>query len=176
MEPGSTSRDVVEGFVREHEAYVRALAARLAPDPAQADDLAQETFLVAFRKRESLDLSRDIRPWLATIVRNLSHRAWEKALRENRLRRDALSLFVEQLPEDASELYEGNAKAALRKCLDKLPERSRTLLNLRYNLGLPSEETAQHTASTAEAVRMALVRVRQALRQCMDKSLRGAEA
>src|SRR6516225_8016114 len=98
--PGELERgETIERLVRQHEAYVRALALRLSPDPSQADDLAQDAFLLAFRKLDSLDLRRDLRPWLAATVRNLSHRAWEAALKNKKLKHDALADYLENLAE-----------------------------------------------------------------------------
>jgi RNA polymerase sigma-70 factor (ECF subfamily) len=167
-------RETIEILVKEHEAYVRSLALRLSPDPADADDLAQEAFLIAFRKLDGLDLGRDLRPWLAATVRNLSHQAWEAALRDRRWKRDALAEYLESLAEEPSETYAEPAKTALRGCLEKLPERSRTLLNLRYNMNLKSEAIAGQITTSAEAVRMALVRTRELLRACIGRALREA--
>jgi RNA polymerase sigma-70 factor (ECF subfamily) len=164
-------RGTLELLIKEHEAYVRSLALRLSPDPADADDLAQEAFLITFRKLGALDLGRDLRPWLAATVRNLSHRAWEAALRNKKLKRDALADYLEVLAEEPSGLYAEPAKAALRNCLEKLPERSRTLLNLRYNMNLNSEAIAAQVTTSAEAVRMALVRTRELLRACIGRAL-----
>lgn len=174
----AVARTSVAEFVRGYEPYVRGLAVRLAPYPAEADDIAQEALIVAFKKLSSqgLDLRRDVRPWLATVVRNLSRRAWDAAIRENKLKHDALSKYVEQLAGESSELYEEAQKAALRDCVEKLPRRSAELLNLRYNLGLRSKCIAEHISSTAEAVRMALVRIRQKLKGCVEEALRRSEA
>ncbi len=173
--PNPAARELVEEFVRLHEGYVRGLALRLAPHPAEADDIAQEAFMVAFRKIDALDTSYDIRPWLAATVRNLSRRAWEASMRERDMKRDALTRYVEQLGSESCELYEAPKKEALRRCLEKLPERSRTLLNLRYNLGLRSEDIARQISTSAEAARMALVRIRQRLRACVDQRLEASE-
>jgi DNA-directed RNA polymerase specialized sigma24 family protein len=84
--PGELGRrETIESLVKQHEAYVRTLALRLAPDPSEADDIAQEAFLILFRKLDSLDARRDLRPWLAATVRNLSHQAWEGALHNKKL-------------------------------------------------------------------------------------------
>jgi len=54
--------------------WVRALARRLAADPATADDLAQETWLAALSRRNARPGER---PWLARVLRN----AWKDHLR-----------------------------------------------------------------------------------------------
>jgi len=63
-----------EGFASVYDAYFKQIhgyvAARLGP--AAADDLAAETFLVAFRKRAAFDPVRgQVGPWLFGIATNL---------------------------------------------------------------------------------------------------------
>ena len=112
------TRTMVTGFVRKYAPYVRAVAVRLAPVSEQADDLAQEAFLALFRKLQSdgLDTTQDLKPWLGQVARNLSHKAWEKALRERRLKRDALARHVEQISSGETEAYGEGYKLALRAC------------------------------------------------------------
>ena len=56
-----------------YRAYVRPLywiAHRLLGDSSDAEDVVQETFVVAWRKLPELDLASDsLLPWLATICR-----------------------------------------------------------------------------------------------------------
>src|SRR5262249_9071285 len=66
----------------------RHLARRLGTD--LADELAAETFAVAFAKRGRYDLGvADARPWLFGIATRLAHRHWRREERE--LRRYARS-------------------------------------------------------------------------------------
>ena len=107
---------IIEQFVRENEAYTRSIALRLAPNPSDADDIAQEAYLVAVRRIADLDLEKDIRPWLAGVVRNLCRKAWEKSLREDKLKNDALARFVEDLAGQAPPSRWYDRTDALRKC------------------------------------------------------------
>jgi DNA-directed RNA polymerase specialized sigma24 family protein len=73
-----TDAELIEGSLDDPERFAvvfdrhaaeifRYAAGRLGPDAA--DDVTAETFLTAFRKRGSYDLSRnDARPWLYGIV------------------------------------------------------------------------------------------------------------
>src|SRR5580700_2042653 len=58
-------------LLRRHAPYVqRYVVRRLGQDAA--DDIVAETFLLAFRQRDSYDLTRaDARPWLYGIATNL---------------------------------------------------------------------------------------------------------
>ncbi len=170
----TTSRDfdeILEEFVREHRLYLCGVANKLAPDSSMADDIVQDAFVIAVKKAGSFDRKRQIRTWLAGIVRNLCKQAWEKAIRENTLQKDALARYTEQLAEEPSGLFTEDAIEALDRCLGKIPERGRTLLNLRYNLHRKSDEIATDIGSTADAVRTALSRLRQQLKACVQRYL-----
>src|SRR5688500_8543626 len=51
-------------------AWLRRLAVRLAGDADDAEDLVQESWIAAWRRRPDVD--RPIRPWLAKVVRDLA--------------------------------------------------------------------------------------------------------
>jgi RNA polymerase sigma-70 factor (ECF subfamily) len=70
-------------FERHHPAVHRYLARRIGSD--LADELAAETFAVAFAKRGRYDASvADVRPWLFGIATKLAHRHWRREERELR--------------------------------------------------------------------------------------------
>ena len=68
--------------------------------------------------------------------------------------------------------FEEEEKGALRRCLEKLPEKSRRLIDLHYDLGVTSVEIASQMEMKAEAVRRALFRLREQLRKCIQRVLR----
>ncbi|MBN1674174.1 MAG: sigma-70 family RNA polymerase sigma factor [Kiritimatiellae bacterium] len=168
--PGElTAREIITRFVEAHHLYVRSIANKLAPDPSQADDLAHEAFLIAMRKADSFDADRDVRAWLAGIIRNVCHRAWRSAIQENKLKRDALAEYMEELARQPPELPDQGIRERLERCLGKLSDQGQTLLRLRYHVDMQSREIAQEVSSTAEAVRMSLLRIRRQLRECIEK-------
>lgn len=61
--------------------------------------------------------------------------------------------------------------AALERCLEKLPPRSRRLLDLRYAEDVSTEAIATAIDSTAGAVRVALFRIRTRLADCIRGEL-----
>ena len=70
-------------FERHHPAVHRYLARRIGAD--LADELAAETFAVAFAKRGRYDGAfADARPWLFGIATKLAHRHWRREERELR--------------------------------------------------------------------------------------------
>ena len=70
-------------FERHHPAVHRYLARRIGA--GLADELAAETFAVAFAKRGRYDVAfEDARPWLFGIATKLAHRHWRREERELR--------------------------------------------------------------------------------------------
>jgi RNA polymerase sigma factor (sigma-70 family) len=163
----------LEEIIETHRGFVRAMALRLAPAPGFADDIAQQVFLEFISKAGQWDLTRDVRPLFAGMTRNVARRVWREKTRD-------LPEVVQQLAEHIRELAESRDVTwfgeeeigALRRCFEKLPARSRHLIDLHYDLGVTSVEIARQMNINADAVRRALFRLRQQLRKCVERLLR----
>lgn len=57
----------------------------------------------------------------------------------------------------------------LRECFDKLPQRSRDLVGGRYLDGEKLAELSERFGMKADAVRKSLYRIRQLLRECLER-------
>lgn len=76
--------DASEAFVEEMLAHLESVirfARSLARDRADADDLVQETYLRAFRRRDTYRAGASGRQWLFTICRNIFLRERSRGLR-----------------------------------------------------------------------------------------------
>lgn len=62
-----------ERLVRLHQEPAFRLAYLMLGDADAADDVAQETFIRAFRALDRFDASRPLRPWLLRITTNLAY-------------------------------------------------------------------------------------------------------
>lgn len=62
-------------------------------------------------------------------------------------------------------------REALEACLDKLPRKSRRLLDLRYVEELSADQMAREIGSTGGSVRVLLSRIRTALANCIEQRL-----
>jgi RNA polymerase sigma factor (sigma-70 family) len=72
-----------EQFFRAHYARVLAYIVRRLPDRAAAEDLAAETFLIAWRRRD--DVPADPLPWLFVVARNVLNNSRRAAQRRDEL-------------------------------------------------------------------------------------------
>ncbi len=154
-----------EELCRRYAASVCRFAALVAPNPNEAEDLAQDALLRAVRAVATYDPNRgSAEAWLWKIVVNAARDA---ARRRERVRwlieRIALSTPHESRSVEAIAL-ERLRDADLVAHLRRLPHRDRTLLALRYGLGLETEEVGAavglNADSTGKAIRRALARLR----------------
>src|SRR6187200_501389 len=65
-------------LVRRHQAAVRACLTVRLEQPHEAEDLAQEAFVTAFRKLGEFDPERPFGPWVRSIAFNLLRNHWRK--------------------------------------------------------------------------------------------------
>ena len=144
------AEDLDGGFAGLVEAYGRivlTVAARAAPVAEDAEDLAAEAFLRAYRALRRYDRARirqlRVRPWLVTIVLNASRNARRDAAR--RPRTDPLAAGHEPVSptRDAAELAEtADAVRELAARLGSLPAKQRVAVVLRHVVDLPLSEVA----------------------------------
>jgi len=95
-------RSFEAAFAAEFAPLHRYLARRVGP--SAADELAAETFAVAFRNWDRLDPERPVRPWLYGIAANLMRHHWRKERRMLRAyaRTGVDPVFAEDHPEPGS--------------------------------------------------------------------------
>jgi RNA polymerase sigma-70 factor (ECF subfamily) len=161
----------LETLVKEHQVGVRAFLRSLGVGEAWVDDLAQETFLVAYRKLDEWERDRDAGYWLRGIARRLAANELRKAARRSRLLAGGLAdLLIEHAdPEHAARASEW--LEALRACLQELPETGRELLQLRYADGEQAEALAARLQTRADTLRQRLLRWRRVVKSCVERRM-----
>jgi RNA polymerase sigma-70 factor (ECF subfamily) len=135
-------------------------------------DLAQETVMAAWRKRDDFDPSRDFLAWVIGMARFvlLRHRR-DLARRRVFLSPELVEQLAETLVAEAETL--DARQAALATCREQLGEPAQRLLALRLGEELPLAEVAKRLGRSHGAVRTAFSRIRDWLRACIEKRLSG---
>lgn len=135
------------GFLAHHQDLVYGIALRSTRRPADAEDLAQEAFIRAYRALREYppERTRGLRPngWLAAIVGNLGrNRARRKTPATADLETVAeIRAHDDPGPERVAERRE--SAAAWRARLAALPARYRRAVELRHVSGLSYPELAE---------------------------------
>jgi RNA polymerase sigma-70 factor (ECF subfamily) len=168
-------RGDVEAFsdlVRTHYPAVRVYLGAQVHDQGALDDLAQDVFLRAFRGLPALRHRVAFRAWLIGIARNraLEHLR-ERARRDSAVRNrfdhllgEAHIAFLEGEDDDARR---GIDLEALRQCMSQLPHGGARLVEEHYFKGRTIASLAVEGRRSAGSLRMALLRLREALRDCI---------
>jgi RNA polymerase sigma-70 factor (ECF subfamily) len=113
-------------LVKEHQKMVMALAFRMTGSLADAEDLAQETFLRAFRQLDSFRAEAKFSTWLCQIAVNLSLN-WRA--RENH-RGEVHSKWSDNLITESRDEFPDVLSGQVQRALDKLPPKQRAAIVL----------------------------------------------
>lgn len=162
-----------EDHWRRCEPRVRGFLAAAGCDASQVVDLAQETALAAWRKREQFDTGRDFMAWVIGMARFCLLRQRRDQARSRLLLAPEV---IDQLAETAIKQVEtfDRRQAALAACHQELDASAKQLLALRLGEDLPLHDVAERLGRSHGAVRTAFSRLRSALRTCVERRLRSA--
>lgn len=170
----------LEAFARLvalHQKAVRACVAVRATTPHDADDIAQEVFLIAHRKLGELDASQPLGPWLRTVAIFLLRNHQRKIQRSPVSAVEHIAELADHaLVEESNDDLDVARMAAMQTCLGKLDAGARDLVRLRYEEDLPLADIGARLNRKHSALTMALHRLRQTLRDCVEAQLREAGA
>ena len=167
-----TQQDFAQ-LVREHQVALRSFVRILGIRSDMVDDLAQETFLLAYHELDRFQEGEDFGKWLRGIARNLARNEMRKTARRCRIINAELTQHLIQKSEDkmCEAEYDQDDLSALKECIQNLSERNKGLISTYYKEELSSNALAEKFKMTASAVRITLMRVRQQLKGCIEKKV-----
>jgi RNA polymerase sigma-70 factor, ECF subfamily len=147
-----------------NDTYSHAL--RLVGNVDDAHDVAQETYLKAFRYLRGFRGESNIATWLYRITANSAHSLVAKRRRtETSALTDEMVVADEELSHDPSGQAELNdVRSRLVEALETLPTKLRTVLVLRDIYDQSHEAIARQLGITESAAKVRLHRARQKLR------------
>ncbi len=160
-------RELVERFQRP----VLSLIVRMVHDPTQAEDLAQEVFLKAFRKLRLYDPGRKFSSWLFKIAHNttidhLRRKVPETVPLEASADGDEGTWEVLRSPEEEApdrRAEQAEATAGVLAAIDSLKPQYREVLLLRFQQDLSYLEISEVTGLAMGTVKIHLHRARKQL-------------
>lgn len=164
-------------LVRLHQAAVRGCLSRYIQSWDVVDDLAQETFVKALGSLEGYRAEGSFRFWLLSIARNRALSTLREESRRQTLGGDALVSAVagwladEMDSEPADQPLRNREIDALKRCVQSLPDASAGLVEEFYFKRRSAAEISRRTGRKGSVVRMTLLRIRQALKRCIEVRL-----
>jgi len=148
-------------LVRRYQERIYALAFRLTGDHASADDLAQETFVRAFRGIRRFQERSSFYTWIYRIALNLAFTHWKRKRNRKELNLEPEILEKQSDPSRRSRDGSGEARAreiaaALEKALADLSPEHRSTVVMREMEGLSHGEIARISGCSEGTVRSRL--------------------
>jgi RNA polymerase sigma-70 factor, ECF subfamily len=142
------SQSAFEQIVRRYQRPVISLIARMTGDRMLAEDLAQETFVKAFRNLAAFDTTRRLSSWLFRIAHNTAIDALRRTPRavaslDGPRPASAAGAAEPAAPAQPDPLEHRALTAALGAALSQLRPEYRAAISLRYDESLSFEEIGQ---------------------------------
>ena len=162
--------EAFEVLVRAHEEAAFRVAYLIARDEAEAQDVAQEAFVRAYRSLAKFDTRRPFRPWLLRIVTNLAINSRRGAQRRDAMSRryqtEAHQKQAAPSPEAAVEAHEHAQR--VWAAVAALSAHDQAVLYLRYFMDASEAETAVAIGRPPGTVKSRLHRALKRLRDVID--------
>lgn len=159
-------------LVERYQDVVCAVSYSRTRDQALSEDVAQDTFLAAWRQLDQLREPTRLRSWLCGIAKNLARKARRKTDRETPI--EEPELVARDNPFDA--VSEAQAERVVGEALARVPETYRDVLVLYYREQRSAKDVAEALAISESAVLQRLARGRKYLADgvtaLVEKSLR----
>jgi RNA polymerase sigma-70 factor (ECF subfamily) len=164
-------RDAFARLFAQHDRWLFAYLVSLLGNSAAAEEVFQEVCVVLWREYETFELGTDFVKWVSVIAHHQVQRFRRQQRRLGPQLSDAAVDLLSRDAVDRADLLESR-RDALRRCLDKLPDRDRQLVQQCYGDSRQSfKAAAQNLGRPANTVYKALCRIRRALYQCIERAL-----
>lgn len=148
------------------EAFVRSLVR----DTHDVDDVIQQTGEYVAREFDKYEQGTSFTGWVITVARIRIHRLWQGQRRDRLvLNSDAIDSLAEVASSLGGELTD--RQSALQDCVEKLQPNQRKMLEMCYLSGKKPARIAEQLGRTANSVSASLMRIRKALKQCVERRL-----
>jgi RNA polymerase sigma-70 factor (ECF subfamily) len=151
----------------EHEVALHTFVRSMLPTREEASEVMQEVIVILWQKFSQVD---DFRPWAFGVARLATLRHLERRKRDRHVFDSEL---VSQLADESAAMSERHSdqREALESCLQKLPATQRELVLTAYTKGTRMDDLATRRGQTPMSLYKLLHRIRQALLECVRRTL-----
>jgi RNA polymerase sigma factor (sigma-70 family) len=175
----SGNRDAFGRIVARYQTLISSLAYNATGSLSRSEDLAQETFIAAWKQLAGLREPEKLRPWLCGIARNLIHSTARREGREPAHAAGPLELAEESPSQQTSppeQTISNEEEAILWRSLERIPETYRAPLILFYREHHSVERVASALELSEDTVHQRLSRGRKLLQAEVLAFVEGALA
>jgi RNA polymerase sigma-70 factor (ECF subfamily) len=156
-----------EEIVRRYQRRVYGVAYRIVRRRDVADDVTQETFIRAWEKLSSYDVSRPFGPWVCRIAANLAVNHVRSPLAREQELPEGHGESSSPAPGPLQGVLDAEAQRVLAEALAGLPREQRAVFVLRVNEEMSYQEIAEALQLSIGTVMSRLHRAREKLREAL---------
>lgn len=176
-EPSSGSSERFARLFSQHQQGLYRYILLLTGSPLDSDDVMQETAVALLQKIDQYQPDKPFMPWAKKFAyyQVLKHRT-ASVKRLPLLDEEVFGQIAQQV--DALDPLMDARRAALTRCLKKLPSHQLQVVKMRYTEDINPSEIAELTSRPVQTIYTQLKRARQSLLACITRTLRsnGASA
>jgi RNA polymerase sigma-70 factor (ECF subfamily) len=168
---------VFKETVYVHLEFLYNIALKYTSNPADAEDIVQETLLIAFDKFDQLRDKARAKAWLFRILRNLYLKSRQEDYTPAMRREDCGSGYIEMLEDESGDsdaqtlLTKAVDAEELHMSMDQLPEKYKTVLVLYYMEEMRYSEIASFLEIPIGTVMSRLTRARSILKKSVYRRM-----
>lgn len=151
-----------------------AFIASLVRDRHHAEDLLQEVAITAVAKFEKYDRARSFDAWVLGIARLKIMRYFRTAGRDRIVLSEQTVTLLQSEYEQLAETRESRVHH-LNDCIDKLPDKARSLLKRRYFGNMAVKAIAADEGRPTNTIGKQLFMIRRKLEQCITRRMKSSE-
>lgn len=152
--------------VSRYKDQVYGLVLGITGEPADSEDIVQDTFIRAYERLSQFDQEREFRPWLFTIAANLARNKLRRKKFVNRLKNPGW-LPGRGSDDPAEQVSREKRDHRVRESLSRLDEKYRIPIVLRYYGDLSYDEISQVTNLPPGTVKTRLHRAKDRLKDIL---------
>jgi len=163
----SGDRDAHAALLARYRDRIYGFILRMIRNPDDAEDLAQEVFIKAFRSLSSYDLSRPFHPWLFRIARN----AVIDFTRKRKVAFEVIEFDISDSAPSVEETVASKLEAeTMEKLIAALPLEFREVLLLHLGEGFAYSEIGEMLGVPVGTLKARVSRAREMLRKRMKSN------
>jgi RNA polymerase sigma-70 factor, ECF subfamily len=146
-------------------------ALQYTKDLDTAREIAQEAFISLWEKRETIDLSKPVKTYLTTTVRNKCLNWLRDNKKFNRDILDIEGLLSDRIYTPPDRLVEAEIRIKITSAIEELPEKCREIFVLSRNENLKYQEIATRLQISVKTVETQMSKALQHMRQRLKEFL-----
>mgnify|MGYP001114872119 CR=1 FL=1 len=166
-----SEKTILQVLIRDRALLLSRIDA-IVRDPHLAEDVFQELSIQVLDQRENLKDEQHLVRWLRQAARHRAIDAYRGRSRQPMFLSDDIETLIDEQwgrlsTDDAQEMND-----ALMRCISRLSDYNRRLIELRYRENLTGRRLAEMLDRRINTVKVALTRVHRALLNCVEQQLR----